>query len=192
MIIKLPPPTLKSKTSLEEAINKRRSVRSFKPYKISLQEVSQLLWAAYGISDKKNGFRTVPSAGATYPLEIYYFVEEGFFHYFVFEHSVECILQKDLRKEVAKICLGQNFISEASIDILICAVYDRTTFYYGERGYRYVLMEVGHCAQNISLQAISLGLDSVCVGAFDDNRLKQFLSLLEDINPLYIVAIGKK
>lgn len=192
MIIKLPSPNFKSNTSLEEAINKRRSIRSFKPYKISLQEISQLLWAAYGISDKKNGFRTTPSAGATYPLEIYYFTEDGVFHYLIFEHSVRQVIDNDLKKELAKASLGQNFILEAAIDILICAVYERTTLFYGERGYRYVLIEVGHCAQNISLQAISLGLDSVCVGAFEDKKVKQLLKLSEDLHPLYIIAIGKK
>lgn len=190
--IKLPPPNLKDVGSLEDIINKRRSTRSFKPYKISLQEISQLLWAAYGISDKKNYLRTTPSAGATYPLEIYFLIEGGVFHYLPLEHSIELIIKDDLRKELARFSLEQNFISEASIDILICAVYERTTLFYGERGYRYVFIEVGHCAQNISLQAISLGLDSVCVGAFNDEKLKQLLQLPKDINPVYIVAVGKK
>lgn len=190
--IKLPPPNLKDVGSLEDIINKRRSTRSFKPYKISLQEISQLLWAAYGISDKKNYLRTTPSAGATYPLEIYFLIEGGVFHYLPLEHSIELIIKGDLRKELARFSLEQNFISEASIDILICAVYERTTLFYGERGYRYVFIEVGHCAQNISLQAISLGLDSVCVGAFNDEKLKQLLQLPKDINPVYIVAVGKK
>lgn len=192
MIIKLPSPNFKSNVSLEETIKKRRSIRKFKPYKISLEEISQLLWAAYGVSDEKSGFKTVPSAGATYPLEVYYLTEEGVFHYLPFNHSVESVIQKDIRDLIVEASLGQRFIMEAAIDILLCAVYERTTLCYGERGYRYVYMEVGHSAQNISLQAISLGLDSVCVGAFYDEKLRKILLLPIDVHPLYIVAIGKR
>ncbi|MCS7230867.1 MAG: SagB/ThcOx family dehydrogenase [Elusimicrobiota bacterium] len=192
MIIKLPSPNFKSNISLEETIKKRRSIRKFKPYKISLEEISQLLWAAYGVSDEKSGFRTVPSAGATYPLEVYYLTEEGVFHYLPYNHSAESVIQKDVRNLIVEASLGQRFIMEAAIDILLCAVYERTTLCYGERGYRYVYMEVGHSAQNISLQAISLGLDSVCIGAFYDEKLREILLLPIDVHPLYIVAIGKR
>ncbi|MEN3014010.1 MAG: SagB/ThcOx family dehydrogenase [Endomicrobiia bacterium] len=191
-IIKLPAPDFKGPASVEEALKNRRSVRKFKSYKISLKEISQLLWAAYGVTEETNKFKTTPSAGATYPLEIYYFTSEGIFYYLPYEHSVKNLSQRDLRKELAEAALNQQFITEAAIDIIICAVYERTTLYYGERGYRYVYMEAGHCAQNISLQAISLGLDSVCVGAFYDEKVKKILDLKGDIYPIYIIAVGKK
>jgi SagB-type dehydrogenase family enzyme len=188
----LPQPVFQSKTSVEECLLKRRSVRNFKYRKLSLQEISQLLWSAYGVTDQENMFKTTPSAGATYPLEIFYLIEDGIYHYLPEEHAVKCIKQGDFRKELVSSVLGQDFIFDASINIIICAVYERTTLYYGNRGVRYVHFEVGHCAQNLCLQAISLGLDSVCIGAFDDKKLKNLLSISVDIEPLYIVSIGVK
>lgn len=189
---KLPVPVYNGKFSLEETILKRRSVRKFVPIQLSLEQISQLLWSAYGVTDENNMFKTVPSAGATYPLEVYYLDSTGIYHYIPEEHSVECIVSGDFRKELVKASLNQNFIYEAAINILICAVYERTTLYYGERGYRYVYMEVGHSAQNICLQAVALGLDSVCVGAFVDNEVKKIFRLPKDVEPLYIISVGLK
>jgi len=188
----LPKPVFKSKVSVEECLLKRRSVRSFKHKKLTLQEISQLLWSAYGVTEQKNLFKTTPSAGATYPLEIYYLTENGIYHYLPEEHAVELVKQGDLRKELVSSVLEQEFVFNASINIIICAVYERTTLYYGNRGVRYVHFEIGHCAQNLCLQAISLGLDSVCIGAFDDKKLKSLLSVSVDIEPLYIISIGVK
>lgn len=189
---KLPLPNYKGKVSLEETIFKRRSIRKFKPVQLSSQQISQLLWSAYGVTDDKNMFKTVPSAGATYPLEIYYLDSTGIYHYIPEEHSVELIVSGDFRKDLVKSALNQNFIYEAAVNILICAVYDRTVIYYGERGYRYVYMEAGHSAQNVCLQAVALGLDSVCVGAFVDNEVKKIFKLPKDVEPLYIISVGLK
>ncbi len=189
---KLPQPVLEGNMSLEEVLFKRRSVRKFQQYDLSKQQISQLLWAGYGVTDKHNMFKTTPSAGATYPLEIYYLDKTGIFHYIPEDNSAVTIKEGDLRKELVKSAFQQEFISEASINIIICALYERTTLFYGERGYKYVLIEVGHCAQNICLQAVSLGLDSVCVGAFDENEVKKLLMLEGDLEPVYIVSIGKK
>lgn len=189
---KLLKPILKGEISFEEALFRRRSIRSFQVFELSKQQLSQLLWAAYGITHR-DMLKTVPSAGATYPLEIYYLDKDGIFHYIPEEHSIELIKKGDFRKKLSEYAYCQIFIAEASINIIICALYDRTTLVYGkERGYKYVLIEVGHCAQNICLQAVTLGLESVCVGAFDEQKVKELLMINEDLMPIYIVTIGKR
>lgn len=189
---KLPLPRYTSEVSVEEAIYKRRSVRKFTHVQLSMQEIAQLLWSAYGITEKTNMLKTTPSAGATYPLEIYYLNHEGIYHYIPEEHSIEVIKNGNFINKLTDACLGQSFVSEASVNIIICAVYERTTLYYGERGYRYVYLEAGHSAQNVCLQAVALGLSSVCIGAFDDKNVKSILSLPSGVEPLYIISIGKK
>jgi len=190
--IKLPKPKEKGLTSIEETLNKRRSVRDYKKGPLSLEQVSQLLWAASG----KNLYRrTAPSAGATYPLEIYLVVgeveelEPGLYQYSYSRHSLERIREQDIRKKLCRSALDQSMIEEAPIDIIIAADYDRTTGHYGQRGIRYVHMEVGHVGQNISLQANALSLGTVMIGAFEDNQVKEVLGIKEE--PLYIIPVGK-
>ncbi|MCX7716083.1 MAG: SagB/ThcOx family dehydrogenase [Endomicrobia bacterium] len=192
MKYKLPPPKYKGEYSVEETIYKRRSVRKFEEVCLSLEIISQLLWASYGITEKTNSLKTVPSAGATYPLEIYYLDNGGIYHYLPEEHSVELVKEGNFKKKLAEVCLGQSFVSEASISLVICVVYERTVLYYGERGYRYVYIEAGHSAQNVCLQAVALGLASVCIGAFYDNEVKKMLSLCSGVEPIYIISIGKE
>ncbi|MFH0813958.1 MAG: SagB/ThcOx family dehydrogenase [Pseudomonadota bacterium] len=185
--IKLPKPKEKGLTSIEETLNKRRSVRDYKKGPLGLEEISQLLWAASG----KNLYRrTAPSAGATYPLETYLVVgeveglEPGIYHYSFSSHRLERIREQDIRKKLCRSALGQSMIEEAPIDIIIAADYDRTTGHYGQRGIRYVHMEVGHVGQNISLQANALSLGTVMIGAFEDNQVKEVLGIKEE-PPLY-------
>jgi len=194
--IALPPPKLKGDISVEEAIRLRRSIRDYQDKSLSLEQVSQLLWAGQGITE---GFkRAAPSAGATYPLTLYLVVGEnsvpelssGIYEYIPETHSLVLIKNGDLRKRVASACLGQSFIEEAPISIVIAADYERTTVRYGERGERYVHMEAGHVGENIYLQAVALGLGTVVVGAFLDTDLKQCLSLPEEQVPLYVMPIG--
>ena len=195
--VKLPPPALQGKISVEEAISRRRSVRRFRPVPLSLQQLSQLLWAAQGITGS-GGRRAAPSAGATYPLEVFVAVGQnevenlapGIYHYQVDNHSLMPHLMKDLRQELAEAALGQTFVASCSVDIIICALYLRTGYRYGRRGERYVHMEVGHVGQNISLEAVALGLASVMVGAFDDEQVRKVLKLEEQIKPLYIIPVG--
>ncbi|MFW9937922.1 MAG: SagB/ThcOx family dehydrogenase [Candidatus Thorarchaeota archaeon] len=190
MEIKLPNPIKKGVKSIEECIYERESIRSFQEREIEINKISQILWATQG---KKGDKRTVPSAGATYPLEIYALVKnKGLFHYNLNQHNLE-LISKDVNCEKLAIASwNQNFICEAYINIIICADYSRTTQRYGERGVRYVYMEVGHCAQNIHLEAVALGLASVPIGAFKDKRVKKELNLSENIDPLYIIPIGYK
>lgn len=190
--IQLPGYTTKGKISLEEAILKRRSQRSFAQKDLTLDEIGQLLWAAQGITGYKEGFsfRAAPSAGALYPIEIYLLTKDGLFHYIPEGHKLEILGQKDLRQALAVSALGQDPIALAPVDIVICAVYQRVTAQYGQRGIRYTHIEVGCAAQNIHLEAVALGLSSVPIGAFDDERVKGVLSLPKDHEPLYIIPLG--
>ena len=188
--IKLPAPRKKGDISLEEAILKRRSKREFKPASLSKEQISQLLWAAQGITAPAGLLRTVPSAGALYPLEIYIVYSEGVYHYCPDGHILERVLPEDVRSALCEAALGQELIAAAPLDIVITAVYERTTGKYEQRGIRYVDMEAGHCAQNIQLQAVALGLGSVPVGAFSDESVSKVLSLPAGCKPLYIIPVG--
>ncbi|HEC78083.1 MAG TPA: SagB/ThcOx family dehydrogenase [candidate division WOR-3 bacterium] len=187
-MIRLPEPKFTNK-SIEECIRTRRSIRDFKDKEIPLAVISNILWAAQGITDEENGFRAAPSAGATYPLEIFYATKDGFFRYIPESHGVTKEQDGDLRKAIAHAALEQNFIAEAGMVIVIAAIFGRTTGRYGERGIRYVYNEVGHCAQNIHLEAVAAGLGSVPIGAFDDLELKGILAFVEE-DPLYIIPVG--
>jgi SagB-type dehydrogenase family enzyme len=164
---------------------------------LTLQEVSQLLWAAQGITDPR-GFRTAPSAGGLYPLEIYLVVGEveildrGVYRYRPQGHILVKVLDGDRRTGLAETALGQAWVREAAIDIVIVAVYERTAVKYGDRGIRYVHMEAGHAAQNLCLQATAIGLGTVTIGAFHDEQVKEVLRSLEDEQPLYVMPVGKK
>ena len=189
-MITLPKPKVKGSISLEETIARRRSVREFADRDITQEEISQLLWAAQGITDKTRSLRSVPSAGALYPLEIYLLTKDGLFHYSVDEHALEILGRRDLRPELARAGFNQAMIQEAAADIVMCAVFERITSKYAERGASYVYMEAGHTAQNIHLMAVSLGLASVPVGAFDDKSVKAVLGLDNNRKPLYIIPVG--
>lgn len=190
--IKLLMPKEKGEVSIEETLNKRRSVRTYRPDALTLEEISQLLWAAAG---KNHYRRTFPSAGATYPLEIYLIsgkvedLEHGIYNYIYSTHSLEKINNKDVRKPLCKASLEQEMIEEAPVNFIIAADYSRTTNFYGQRGIRYVHMEVGHIGQNLSLQAVALNIGTVMIGAFDDKKVKEILQIEED--PLYIIPAGK-
>ncbi|MFX1567338.1 MAG: SagB/ThcOx family dehydrogenase [Promethearchaeota archaeon] len=188
MDLQLPKPILKGHKSLEECIYIRESVRSYSDKRIEIEKISQILWASQG---KKGTKRTVPSAGATYPLEIYITIKNtGYFYYNYVKHELELITDRDITKQLAQASWDQYFIYEAYLNIIICAIYGRTTQRYGQRGVRYVYIEVGHCAQNIHLEAVALGLCSVPIGAFDDNAVKRVLDLKKQVEPLYIIPIG--
>ena len=183
---------------LEEAIARRKSIRDFTSQSISQSQLSQILWAAQGTSDTSWN-RTMPSAGATYPLEVFVVcgancveqISEGVYHYDAYSHSLTLHRSGDVRFELARAAIDQEFIYEAPVDIVICAIYERTTRRYGTRGERYVHMEVGHAGQNIYLQATALGLGTVAVGAFHDESVREVLRLDRQYRPLYIMPVGK-
>lgn len=196
--IKLPMPDLKGKASLEEALSKRRSIRNFSNKSLSLKELSQLLWAAQGITEKTLGLRTAPSAGALYPLEIYAIVgnvddlEDGVYKYIQKNHSLVKILDGDRRLDVYNSVLKQESIRQAAVCFIITAIYSRTSWKYGNRAERYVHIEVGHAGQNLLLQATALDLGAVPIGAFYDNQVKSALRLPKDEEPLYIIPVGRR
>ena len=199
-VVPLPDPVYESKLgiSLERAILERRSVREYSSDPLTLEEMGQLLWAAQGITEPERGFRAAPSAGATYPLEIYLIAGQveglspGVYSYRPHTHDLELITEGDRRQELFNAALQQTPVREAAINLVFSAVYQRTTQRYGERGIKYVHMEVGHAAQNVYLQVVSLGLGTVVIGAFDDQTVRRALNLpLEEV-PLYIMPVGRK
>lgn len=196
-IIELPEPRYKSSVSIEETLLKRRSTRDYTGEPLTLQEVSQLLWAAQGVTSPR-GYRTAPSAGALYPLEVYVVVgdveelSEGVYKYRPQKHQLAKVMAGDKRSELTRAALGQTWVKDAAADIVVTAVYERTTSKYGERGIMYVHMEAGHTAQNLCLQAAALDLGVVTVGAFRDDQVKDILGLPVDEQPLYIIPVGRK
>ena len=197
-IINLTQPKLKGEASLEKAIFKRRSRRNYQDKSLTLEQISQILWAGQGITDEKTGFRSVPSAGALYPLDIYLVVgergvgglESGVYHFIPQGHSLKKMMAGDLREEVIRASLGQSFIAQAPVVLVITGEHERTTIKYGERGRQYVYMEAGHAAQNIYLQVESLGLGTVTVGAFDEEEIIKILNFPQTHIPLYVMPIG--
>ncbi len=188
-LIALPAPTDLSGVTLARALELRRSVREFGPRPLSRTELSNLLWAAQGITHG-DGLRTAPSAGALYPLELYVATAGGLHRYHPQGHRLEPITAADLRRAIQRAALGQEALGAPAV-FVIAAVYRRTAVKYGaERATRYVHMEAGHAAQNLLLQAAALGLGAVPVGAFDDGALARALGLPADHVPVYLIPVG--
>ncbi|MGD0781171.1 MAG: SagB/ThcOx family dehydrogenase [Dehalococcoidales bacterium] len=193
--IVLPEPKKDSDTSIEEALWGRRSTRNFSAETITLEQVSQLIWAGQGITDP-SGKRTAPSAGALYPLKLYVFIGNvtgaaaGVYVYDPATHSLTRIIDGDQRQALTQAAMGQTSVKQGAIDIVITANYSITTKVYGERGIRFVHLEAGHAAQNICLQAVGLKLATVTVGAFDDASVQHVLGLPDAEVPLYIIPAG--
>jgi SagB-type dehydrogenase family enzyme len=193
----LPPPRLTGTLSVEEALQARRSVRGYTNEAITLAELGQLLWAAQGITSEP-GLRTAPSAGALYPLEVYVVagnvegLAPGVYKYQPAKHTLTQVLGGDRRAALWKAALEQAPVRDAPVSLVLTAVHARTAQKYRGRAERYVHIEVGHAAQNVYLQAESLNLGTVAVGAFDDDTLGDALSLPTNERPLYLMPVGKK
>lgn len=193
--VSLPAPPTAGAISLEEALARRRSVREFIPGALTLAEISRLLWAAQGVTEP--GRRTAPSAGATYPLEIYLVAGDveglaaGVYRYRPGRHRLEAVTDDDIRLTLAAAAWGQGCVRRAAAVVAIAAVFERTAARYGERGERYVHMEAGHAAQNLLLQATALGLGAAPVGAFSDTLVSRLLRLPDGETPLYLIPVGR-
>lgn len=193
--MKLPEPLRDGKMSVEKAMLERRSVREFREVSLALAEISQLLWAVQGISSPA-GYRTVPSAGALYPLEVFLLAGKidglaaGIYRYRTQAHELFKISDGDRRVDLSEAALGQGAIRRAPAALVIAAVFERTTRKYGDRGIRYVYMESGNASQNVSIEAVSLGLGTVIIGAFNDNAVKKLVGMSSE-EPLIIMPVGR-
>jgi SagB-type dehydrogenase family enzyme len=186
----LPQPHPVGQVSLEEAIKRRRTIRSFNSASLTLDQLSQLLWAAQGITEEGGFKRAAASGGALYPMDIYAVVgragveglQPGIYYYEAKGHTISLLLEGDFRESLAR----------APLNLVVAAQYGRITSKYGERGVRYALMEAGHVGQNIFLQAEALGLGAGIVGAFPDDEVIQVLKILRSHEPLLIMPVGNR
>lgn len=194
--IVLPPPSLAGPLSVEEALYTRRSVRTYSTAPLTLAEVGQLLWAAQGITHPA-GYRTAASAGGLYPLEVLVVVghvddlDAGIYRYHPHGHALSLVALGDYREALSEAALGQLAVAEGAVVLVLAGVYERTAARYGERGRQYVHMEVGIASQNVHLQAVSLGLGAVFIGAFYEEQLQPLLHLAEEERPLCLMPVGR-
>jgi SagB-type dehydrogenase family enzyme len=192
--VSLPPPNAGGDLTLRAALGQRHSVRDFRARPLSLAQAGQLLWAAQGLNRPER--RTTPSAGARYPLTVYLVagavaeLPDGVYRYHPNGHRMDRLAAGDRRARLAEAALDQPWVRTAPAAVVITADYARTTAKYGERGRRYVHMEVGHAAQNVYLQAEALGLGTVMVGAFAERAVARVLDLAADETPLAILPVG--
>ncbi len=185
----LPAPDRKGHRSLEETLAARRSVRDFTDESLTVAELSQLLWAAQGVTDPE-GLRTAPSAGALFPLELYVAMPVGVYNYDPSQHQLARKEGMDVRCALCEVALGQDAIAAAPAVFILTAVYARTRKKYGPHTERYVYMEAGHAAQNLLLEAVALDLGGVVIAAFDDEDVSDVLRLPEAESPLYLIPVG--
>ncbi|HUT02999.1 MAG TPA: SagB/ThcOx family dehydrogenase [bacterium] len=198
--VKLPAPKVKGSVSVEDAIKGRRTVRSFSSAPMTLDALSQILWSAQGITDVKGFKRAAPSAGATFPIEVYFACGEksvkglraGLWRYVPAGHSITRVAPQDARASLARHSLGQMWAAEAPVTVAIVCDYSRTTGRYGKRGVRYVHFEAGSVAENIFLESQALGLSVGIIGAFDDKAISADLKLPKNLELLLLMPVGYK
>ena len=198
------PGSVTGKKRVSTAIADRRSRREYDDDPLTRAELGQLLWAAQGTTERRIGridFRAAPSAGATYPIELYIVIgdsgvrglEAGIYHYEHDGHTLDLVTAGDVQPDLRRIALDQAWVGGAAADIIITAIDERTTKRYGPRGRRrYVPMEAGHVGENIYLQTESLGLATVAVGAFRDSELLTLLGLDDSYRALTIYPVGRR
>jgi len=199
--VSLPDPRDEGDVSVEGAIADRRSRREYGDRALELQELAQLCWAAQGVTDRVSGHRAAPSAGALYPLELYVVVgtpgvvdlDPGVYRYRPANHDLTRERTGDRQSRLQDAAVDQDHVGAAAVDLVVTAVDERTTGKYGERGSaRYVPMEAGHAGENVYLQAESLGLATVAVGAFADGRVREIVGAPANQRPLYIFPVGAR
>lgn len=189
--VELLPVPRQGDASLHALLWQRRSCRTLDETDLSREQIAQLVWAAQGISHSSEGFRTAPSAGALYPLEVYLVTGRGTYHYVPDSHVLARTTSRDLRRALRAAALDQEFVEEAGAVMVLVGVVSRTQRKYGPRARRYVYMEAGHAAQNVLLMATGLGLGAVPVGAFHDDRVARLLELPAGHEVLYLIPIGR-
>jgi len=196
--IKLPLPQLKGNISVEEALSARRSRRVFTDLPLTIEQVSQLLWSAQGITEEIHGLRAAPSAAKIYPLEIYIVIgndkvedlKEGVYHYIPSQHSLQLILDGDHRSELSEACVDKNNIGNSPVILVITVELSRATNVFGEKGVYFACMEVGHVAENVYLQVEALGLGTSVYGGINSKLITEILNLPQEYTPLYVMPVG--
>jgi SagB-type dehydrogenase family enzyme len=203
-VVKLPDPARDGKVSIEKTMAERRSVRQYADDPLKLADISQLLWAAYGVTQPvpnvpqlHGGLKTAPSAGALYPLELYVVagnvtdLSPGVYWYRPETHDLVLVAAGDKRLALFDAAASQSSVRDAPASIVYSAVFSRNTDKYGDRGReRYVCMDLGHSAENVYLQCGSLGLGTCAIGAFHDDSLKLVVGMTKTEEPLYIMPVG--
>jgi SagB-type dehydrogenase family enzyme len=189
-IVALPVPPRKGTVSVEEAIWRRRSIRDFTEERLSTETLSTLLWSAQGITDEGMELRAAPSAGATYPLELYCVTAEYVTRYLPGRHCLEVMKRVDVRSQLAGAALYQSWVEQAPAVFVFVADPPRTAVRYGERAALYIHIEVGCASENLMLQAAAMGLGSVPVGAFEEDEVAEVLDLPKGWIPYLIVPVG--
>lgn len=184
----LPVPDVVGEKSFEEVLSQRRSTRDFTEETLTVEEISQLFWAAQG--ETRPNRRTNPSAGALYPIEIFAATPDGLYHYVPDGHRAELLTTDDVRNHLYWSSYLQDSIADAPVVFVICGVLSRTEAKYGGRADRYVKLEAGHVAQSLLLQAVALDLAAVPVGAFQDGQIQRALGVPDDHEPLYLIPVG--
>jgi len=183
---------------ISQVISSRRTVRRYSEKGLTREQLMAILWAAQGVSEKRQGLRTAPSAGALYPLEVFAFTGQGtvkglspgVYRFVPRSGNLEQTMNDDTRKELASVCLSQTWIAQAPVCLVISAVYERTMQKYGERGVRYADIESGCAAQNVFLMAGAMRLSTGIVGAFRDERVRKLTGAREDTRPLLVMPVG--
>jgi len=195
--VKLPPPEIDGGMSLNQALQKRRSIRAYVKAPLALEELSQILWAAQGVTKRNPDLKTSPSAGATFPLETFVVVGDvvgvtaGVYRYDPSGHQLVRLFEGDVRAPLAAASMGQRMVREAPVTVVFAAQFSRTTGRYGKRGVMYVHQETGHAGQNLLLQVTALGLGSVAVGALDPADVAGSLKLSKELEVLYLFPVGR-
>jgi SagB-type dehydrogenase family enzyme len=196
--MKLPKVRKDGDVSVEKALAQRRTVRSFSREPLNAGQLSQVLWAGQGTTEEGGSKRAAPSAGALYPCYLYAAagkgtvegIEAGLYRYVPEDQSISLVSQRDIRDVLARSCLSQTWMAHAPVSIVICSDYGRITGKYGERGIRYAMIEAGHIAQNIFLEAVSLGLSAGIVGAFIDDEVIKGMGIPHTHSPLLVMPVG--
>jgi len=197
--VQLDVPKKSPKATIWETLARRRSIREYAEAPMTKTELSQLLWAAQGVTARADGhlFRTAPSAGALYPVETYLAVNHvtdvprGIYHYDVRNHRLELIREGDVREETARAALDQEMCAAAAAVFIWTAIFARSAWKYGERAYRYVYLDAGHIAQNVALAAVACGLGSCQVGALYDDEVNALIGVDgTEESILYMTSVG--
>ena len=198
--VPLSEPATEGGAPLWDALRQRRSERRFEDAPLELSDLSQLLWAAQGITRQSRGvdFRTAPSAGALYPVETYLVIHDvegldaGVYHYDVRRHQLDQLRVGDFQIAVARAALDQRMAARSNVVFVWTAVFPRSKWKYKQRAYRYVYLDAGHIAQNLALAAVALDLGSCQIAALYDQEANELLGVdgVEE-STIYMTVVGK-